>query len=225
MNDTFLVEHAVFRLLQKYLGDEPILYTKISMCLNNVMYQYLLGQSLELELSKNIDKFSMERFLAFQNTVVGEAFFSAYFEVPLWLAGNEDDGLVKEIKDICNDVGYIFTVTDDLMDSFGDTEQQGGTHDNDIKRGKITWLIVTAKELSSTEQWQRLKTSFGRDGKENVENVKRIYEDLGVPELCRKHLKVKQEDLMGKIRRIQERGEEIAKPLLAMALSYANLDE
>ncbi len=226
VNDTFLVEHTVFRILENYLGDdEPILYAKITRCLNNIMYQYLLGQSLEMELSKNIDLFSMERYLVFQKTVLGEAFFSAFFEIPLWLAGNSDAGLVKEIKDICDDVGYIFSVRDDLMDSFGDKKEHFGTHDNDIIRGKINWLVVTAKELASEDEWQRLKGNLGKDDKESVENVKRIYEDLGVPERCRKHLKEKQDNLMVKIRKIQERGEKISKPLMAMALAYTNLDE
>lgn len=82
-------------------------------------------------------------------------------------------------------MGFLFQMQDDFLDCFGDPTVIGkiGT---DIEDGKCCWPIVTALQICSPKEELILKQNYGIKSEEAVNQIKIIYNDLGLIEIYKK---------------------------------------
>jgi geranylgeranyl diphosphate synthase type II len=81
--------------------------------------------------------------------------------------------------------GIAFQLQDDLLDTFGTTEQIGKEVGNDIVRNKKTYLYLKALEIAKGIQRDELARWFvftPADPKEKVARVTQTMRELGIPE-------------------------------------------
>lgn len=86
------------------------------------------------------------------------------------------------------DLGLAFQITDDWLDTYGDTAVFGKAIGGDIVNNKKTWLMIKAQTKASDEELAALKVAMdlpvGSDEEKaaKVATVKALYEKSGVEE-------------------------------------------
>lgn len=177
INDSFLLESSIYRLLRKYFGSHAQ-YSQILDLFHEVTYQTEIGQLLDLTSADlDTDEFKLE--LHTKIVKYKTAFYSFYLPVALGmvLSGIQDPRLYSTAQDILVDIGVYFQVQDDFLDGFQDPEILGkkGT---DIEDRKCSWLVIQALQRCSPVQRAHLKDIYGK--KEHVDEVKGLYETLNL---------------------------------------------
>jgi farnesyl diphosphate synthase len=116
------------------------------------------------------------------------------FRLAMIMAGTyEKSDIYKQFERILLEMGQLFQIKDDFLDCFGDPKVTGkiGT---DIQERKCTWLLVESIRLMvSTDdkhQGQLLEEKYlaGKYDPSAVEEVKRMYEGLGMRKYYSEHV-------------------------------------
>ncbi|KAJ1664792.1 Farnesyl pyrophosphate synthetase [Coemansia sp. RSA 1813] len=184
INDSFILESCIYRLLKKYFRSEPY-YIDLIELLHETSYQTELGQMVDLltapENDINLDRFSIQKhgYIVEYKT----AYYSFYLPVAmaLLMTGTPADSPVfQTAKDILIPLGVYFQIQDDYLDCYGDPEFIGkiGT---DIEDNKCSWLVVQALDRVTPEQRQILNDNYGRKAPpEHALRVKELYKTLDI---------------------------------------------
>ncbi|XP_028326776.1 farnesyl pyrophosphate synthase isoform X1 [Gouania willdenowi] len=189
INDSFLLEGAIYRLLRRHCRDQPY-YVHLLELFNEVAFQTELGQALDLMTSPpgNIDlsRFTMERYKAIVKYKT--SFYSFYLPVAaaMYMAGISCEQEHSNAKHILFEMGEFFQIQDDYLDCYGDPAVTGkiGT---DIQDNKCSWLVVTAMGIMNAEQKAKLEEFYGRNDDASVEKVKELYQALQMPEVYQRY--------------------------------------
>uniref|UniRef100_A0A803XZ24 Farnesyl pyrophosphate synthase n=2 Tax=Meleagris gallopavo TaxID=9103 RepID=A0A803XZ24_MELGA len=182
INDAFLLESSVYRMLKKYCGQQPYYVHLLELFLQTA-YQTELGQMLDLitaPISKvDLSQFSEERYKAIVKYKT--AFYSFYLPVAaaMYMVGIDSKEEHENAKAILLEMGEYFQIQDDYLDCFGDPALTGkvGT---DIQDNKCSWLVVQCLQRVTPEQRQLLEENYGRKEPERVAKVKELYETVGM---------------------------------------------
>jgi geranylgeranyl diphosphate synthase type I len=105
-------------------------------------------------------------------------------EGPLHLGaiiGGAKDDTLKKISEYSIPVGIAFQIQDDILGIFGDEEKLGKKVGSDIKEGKITLLVVKAREKANERQKRLLNEVLGKKNLafEEVESFREIIRGTG----------------------------------------------
>uniref|UniRef100_A0A1A8GGS2 Farnesyl pyrophosphate synthase n=1 Tax=Nothobranchius korthausae TaxID=1143690 RepID=A0A1A8GGS2_9TELE len=189
INDSFLVEASIYRLLRRHCRDQPY-YVHLLELFNETTFQTELGQALDLMTAPpgqiDLNRFTMERY----KTIVKykTAFYSFYLPVAaaMYMAGVDSEEEHNNARHILLEMGEFFQIQDDYLDCFGDPAVTGkiGT---DIQDNKCSWLVVKALELLSPEQRSQLEACYGRSDESSVTKVKELYNTLQMPTLYQQY--------------------------------------
>ncbi|XP_062453907.1 farnesyl pyrophosphate synthase [Rhea pennata] len=182
VNDAFLLESSVYRLLKKYCRKRPYYLHLLELFLQTG-YQTELGQALDLITAPvsqvDLNSFSEQRYKAIVKYKT--AFYSFYLPVAaaMYMTGIDNEEEHANAKAILLEMGEFFQVQDDYLDCFGDPELTGkiGT---DIQDNKCSWLVVECLRRVTPEQRQILEENYGCKEPEKVAKVKELYETLGM---------------------------------------------
>ncbi|NXX80547.1 FPPS synthase, partial [Urocolius indicus] len=182
INDAFLLESSVYRLLKKYCGDQPYYLQLVELFLQTA-YQTELGQTLDLITAPvtqvDLSRFSEQRYKAIVKYKT--AFYSFYLPVAaaMYMAGIDSEEEHDHAKAILLEMGEFFQIQDDFLDCFGDPEVTGkvGT---DIQDNKCSWLVVECLRRVTPAQRQILEENYGCKEPEKVAKVKELYEAVGL---------------------------------------------
>ncbi|PIA18319.1 terpenoid synthase [Coemansia reversa NRRL 1564] len=208
INDSFILESCIYRLLKKYFRSEPY-YIGIVELFHETSYQTELGQMVDLltapENDINLDRFSIQKhgYIVEYKT----AYYSFYLPVALALlmTGTPVDSPVFQVaKDILIPLGKYFQVQDDYLDCFGEPEFIGkiGT---DIEDNKCSWLVVQALDRVTPEQRKILDENYGRKSPaEHALRVKQIYRDLDIEGVYKEYEDKTIAELQDKINKVDE---------------------
>ncbi|GAX20074.1 farnesyl diphosphate synthase [Fistulifera solaris] len=184
INDSFLLESAVFCILKRHFGNEPY-YTELLELLLQTTQQTELGQLLDLTSQPQGNEVDLNRFTMQRYKLIVKyktAFYSFYLPVALGmiLAGNTDEASYQAAKEILLNMGEYFQVQDDYLDCFGDPSVIGkvGT---DIQDNKCSWLVVQALERCNEEEKNVLRQNYGAWDDQKVETIKELYRTLDLP--------------------------------------------
>lgn len=185
INDSFLLEGSIYRLLRKHCRSQPY-YVHLLELFTEVSFQTELGQSLDLMTAPpgqiDLNRFTMERYKAIVKYKT--AFYSFYLPVAaaMYMAGIDSEEEHNNAKHILLEMGEFFQIQDDYLDCYGDPAVTGkiGT---DIQDNKCSWLVVTALEVMTPEQRAELEACYGRHNVASVEKVKALYNTLQMPTL------------------------------------------
>lgn len=189
INDSFLLEASIYRLLRRHCRDQPY-YIHLLELFNETSFQTELGQALDLMTAPpgqvDLNRFSMERYKAIVKYKT--AFYSFYLPVAaaMYMSGIDSEEEHANAKHILLEMGEFFQIQDDYLDCYGDPAVTGkiGT---DIQDNKCSWLVVTALEIMTPEQRAELEASYGRHDEASVRKVKGLYSSLQIPALYHKY--------------------------------------
>lgn len=183
INDSFILESFLFKILKKYFGKESYYLQLLDLFLE-VTRQTELGQLLDLTSQPlagpvDLNRFTLERYYLIVKYKT--AFYSFYLPVALGMivSGVKDRKLFDKAREILLIMGEYFQVQDDFLDCYGSPEVIGkiGT---DIQDNKCSWLIVQALNIATDDQRQILKDNYGQHDPEKVMKVKEVYNDLNI---------------------------------------------
>ncbi|KAM0728777.1 Farnesyl pyrophosphate synthase [Formica fusca] len=160
-------------------------YVDILETFHNMTQMTSSGQSLDL-LSTNfgkkpdLDLFTMDRYNSIVKFKCSYYTFVLPITVAMHFAGIKDLEMLRQTKTILFEMGHFFQVQDDYLGCYGKPEVIGKDN-TDIQEGKCTWLIVVALQRAIPEQRKILKECYGVSDLEKEQCVKRLYNDLGLP--------------------------------------------
>ncbi|KAG7335863.1 hypothetical protein KOW79_000556 [Hemibagrus wyckioides] len=183
INDAFLLEGSIYRLLRRHCRRQPY-YVHLLELFTETSFQTELGQALDLMTAPpnkiDLHRFTMDRYKAIVKYKT--AFYSFYLPVAaaMYMAGIDSEVEHNNAKHILLEMGEFFQIQDDYLDCYGDPAVTGkiGT---DIQDNKCSWLVVTALRVMTPEQRVELEACYGRSDAESVERVKALYDTLEMP--------------------------------------------
>ncbi|XP_033958331.1 farnesyl pyrophosphate synthase isoform X1 [Pseudochaenichthys georgianus] len=189
INDSFLLEATIYRLLRRHCREQPY-YVHLLELFTETSFQTELGQALDLMTAPpgqiNFSRFTMARYKAIVKYKT--AFYSFYLPVAasMYIAGIESEEEHNNAKHILLEMGEFFQIQDDYLDCYGDPAVTGkiGT---DIQDNKCSWLVVTALEIMTAEQRAELEACYAQHDDARVEQVKALYNTLQMPALYHKY--------------------------------------
>ena len=95
----------------------------------------------------------------------------------LVLAGRNTDDVLPEVEAYGLPAGLAFQLRDDWLGIFGDPAQSGKANTDDIREGKVTFLMKTAVEKASHEDKTYLLDSLG-NAQISDDDVRKVREIL-----------------------------------------------
>ena len=119
-------------------------------------------------------------------------------------------------------IGLAFQLQDDLLDVYGDEKVFGKAIGGDITVNKKTYLLINALNQATPEQHAELMRWMGAenfDRQEKIAAVTRIYNEIGVRELCEEKIRHHFEQGMALLERVSvtpERKEQLRRYTAAM---------
>ncbi|SMX86002.1 geranylgeranyl diphosphate synthase, type II [Brevibacterium linens] len=115
------------------------------------------GEQSDVWLSLHLDEADSEDVL----TMIGCKTASYSFEAPLAIAGvlaGSDASLVERLRAIGRRIGIVYQLRDDVLGVFGDEQQTGKSVLGDLREGKETLLVNTARAHPA---WSEVAHLFG----------------------------------------------------------------
>ncbi|KAI0665769.1 farnesyl-diphosphate synthase [Trametes maxima] len=185
VNDSFMLEGAIYFLLKKHFRTEPY-YVHLLELFHDTTFQTELGQLIDLitapEDHVDLSKFSLAKH---QKIVIYKtAYYSFYLPVALSMyvcgiphaAQNDPYALAQSIL---IPLGEYFQVQDDFLD-FAAPPEVLGKIGTDIIDNKCSWCVNTALALATPAQRAVLDANYGRKDAQAEARVKALYEELGI---------------------------------------------
>ncbi|KAK2581782.1 hypothetical protein KPH14_002260 [Odynerus spinipes] len=203
VNDALMIQNAMYHLLDTHFKEKDY-YVKLMDVFQEINRKETLGQCLDL-LSTNsgkkldLDLFTMDRYNAIVKYKTAYFMYILPFSLAMHLAGTRN--LEKYKEAILFDMGRLYQIQDDFLDSYGDLEARGKIS-NDIEEGKCTWLIVVALQRATAKQRQILEECYGSKDPEKVKLVKCLYDDIGLPNIYSTYEKETYNQLTTRIQQI-----------------------
>lgn len=187
INDAFLLEGLVYHILRSHCRDQTW-YLDIVELLHDVTLKTEIGQMLDLwvERERGQDTFPYQKYTKnmYDQIVVNKTAYYT-FALPVLIgmhvARAAKPEAVREVNEICRELGRYFQMQDDYLDCFGDVATLGKVG-SDIQEGKCSWLFVTALDKVGREDNDVLLACYGRDDPAQVEQVKDVYRRAGMKE-------------------------------------------
>lgn len=218
INDAFLLEACIYRLLKKFFSSEPY-YVALLDLFHDVTYQTELGQLLDLTTQPagtkvDISKFTLETYKRIVKYKT--AFYSFYLPVALamLMAGIVSEPAFETAKKILLPIGEYFQIQDDYLDCYGSPAVIGKVG-RDIEENKCSWLVVQALLHANPEQRALLEQHYGRDHPEHVAIVKKVYEDINIIKVFKDYEEESYKSLVKAIKGCIQLPQEVFLKLLA----------
>ncbi|CAE7564773.1 ERG20, partial [Symbiodinium pilosum] len=182
INDAFLLEMLVFRVLKRHFWTEPYYMDLVDLFMETT-FQTECGQLLDLQCKNlGLADFTYKRWELIVKYKT--AFYSFYLPVALAMlvTGVRDKKAFDTAREALLLMGIYFQAQDDYLDAFASPEELGkvGT---DIQDKKCSWLFAHAyHEQSTPEAKSFLDEHYGKCevGSEEEEKIKDIYRELGL---------------------------------------------
>ncbi|KAG9312593.1 farnesyl-diphosphate synthase [Chiua virens] len=236
INDSFMLEGAIYHLLRKYFRSEPY-YVHLLEQFHETTFQTEMGQLVDLitapEGSVDLNKFSLKKhaFIVQYKT----AYYSFYLSIALalrmccvpesYVVRGETVRPYDVALSILLPLGEYFQTQDDFLDYAG-TPEQIGKVGTDIVDNKCAWPINVALGVATAEQRAVLDANYGRKDWEKEKLVKKVYEAMGMRERYRVYEDGAKEKLDAMIAAVPEPAEgEVQGVVLRRKVFTAFLDK
>jgi geranylgeranyl diphosphate synthase, type II len=108
------------------------------------------------------------------------------------MIGGASDTAAQKLYDCGISLGIAFQLTDDLLDAYGDEATFGKMTGGDIVANKKTYLYIVALERAESNERLALLEFFAstnRNPEDKINEVKLIFNSLGVPEVTRQAIR------------------------------------
>ena len=201
INDSFILESCVFKLLKRYFGEETYYMQLVDIFLE-VTRQTEFGQLLDLTSqpqggSVDLDRFTLKRYCAIEKYKT--AFYSFYLPVAVGMivSGIEDRKLYDTAREILCTMGEYFQVQDDYLDCYG-TPEVIGKVGTDIQDNKCSWLVVQALQRVTPSERKILQENYGKHDEKCIQKIKKLYAKLNLTKIFEEY----EEESYQKIRKM-----------------------
>jgi len=218
INDAFLLEACIYRLLKKFFSSEPY-YVALLELFHEVTYQTELGQLLDLTTQPagtkvDISKFTLDTYKRIVKYKT--AFYSFYLPVALamMMGGIVSEPAFEAAKKILLPIGEYFQIQDDFLDCYGNPAVIGKVG-RDIEENKCGWLIVQALLHVTPKQRALLEEHYGRDHPEHVAVVKKVYEEINITKIFKDYEEESYRSLVKQIKMCIQLPQDVFLKLLA----------
>ncbi|KAF7274745.1 farnesyl pyrophosphate synthase isoform X2 [Rhynchophorus ferrugineus] len=184
LNDAIMIENAIYGLMKRHFRHHPAYLTMMELfhetALKTSYGQSLDTMCLDLNGKPKLDMFTMNRYTSIVKYKTAYYSFQMPVALGMYLANMFDEEQHRQAKTILLEMGQFFQIQDDFLDCFGDPSTTGkiGT---DIQEGKCTWLAVVALQRATPEQRKIMEEHYGRSEPVSVQTIRRLYEDLSLP--------------------------------------------
>lgn len=181
--DGLLLYHGGFKLFKNKFGHKKN-FVKMMSVFNRDYFDTVIGQLIDCEVVP-MDQFTMERYelLNTYKCIIYSALLPWYSA--LNVAEIDDPKLEETGREILFIIGYANQALDDVLDVYNADASDLCT---DILYGKASWIISRALTVANEEQKKMLMMNYGRNDRKCVENVRKIFDELGMKELFFKDL-------------------------------------
>lgn len=222
INDSFILESCVYKILKRYFGTETY-YPQLVDLFLEVTRQTEFGQLLDLTSQPqtaadgsvviDLDRFTLSRYSSIVRYKT--AFYSFYLPVALGMiiSGVKDKKLFDTAREILLIMGEYFQVQDDYLDCYG-TPEIIGKVGTDIQDNKCSWLVVQALLIVNKSQRNVLVENYGRHGDSNVRKVKDLYNQLGMEDIFKRYEEKSYKDIRKLLDEVKELPTEVFEFLL-----------
>ncbi|XP_013137568.1 PREDICTED: farnesyl pyrophosphate synthase 2-like [Papilio polytes] len=186
LNDTSMMRSFIYELLRQNLSDE--MYIKMCKLFNEAHLRSEYGQYLDSITSKsrNFSKYDLQLYTKISDSKF--TFYSIKFPllVALTMANKLNKTSIQNVDSAMKHIGCWVQMHNDILDWCD--ELSTGKTNIDIKKGKCSWLAVTALERCNAEQRDMFLTRYGSDKIQDVEQILQLYETLGLRDVfCQDH--------------------------------------
>merc|ERR1719431_1132010 len=214
-----MINHSVFILLQQYLHH----HESYIHCLQEIV-EAMSHQTRRfcLDLSFNPEQqlpllraYDIARYKAIVYSTRTFPTLVLPISLALHLAGLHQHTLHQQARRILTDIGFSCQVQQDYDNCFKDPKE------GDIAKGRVTWLIVLARQRASQSQLQELVNCYGRQEEECVQRVKQIYYELKI----NKNVPMYIEEKIGDIERAIQQMAKVDRQGLSQTLFFKILGE
>lgn len=150
---------------------------------NNMAIKVYEGQALDMAF-ETADTVSLADYITMIECKTGALLGAAAYIGAIIGGASEKDA--SRLYEFGMNVGIAFQIQDDWLDTFGDPATFGKPIGGDINNSKKTYLYLSALE-SSPAMAEALRSAMKMaPGDSKVKTVTRLYEKIGVKELCSK---------------------------------------
>ncbi|PKR81856.1 isoprenyl synthetase [Brumimicrobium salinarum] len=133
------------------------------------------------------------------------------------VAQEDNENNIQNIYDFGVNIGLAFQLHDDILDVYADPSKFGKQVGGDILSNKKTFLLLKAFELADTATANQLSNLLKNgSGKQKVENVTAIYNQIGVKEAAEQQKQTFYRKALANMAAI-DISDEHKKPLLSLA--------
>jgi len=162
--------------LRKYFDHTPQFSSFLECFVTSLRHQ-ALSYSLDLKLNNKNTKpkladYDMSRFKSLVYSTKTYPILVLPVSLALYLADLNKVSIHEQTKQILTEIGLLHQVRQDFENCFKHAEE------GDIARGRVTWLIVLARQRASRIQLNELEAIYGDAEPEHIARVKEIYYDL-----------------------------------------------
>ncbi|KAM3963213.1 LOW QUALITY PROTEIN: uncharacterized protein ACR2FA_002574 [Aphomia sociella] len=189
INDSILIYTSIHQTLKKHFHDNRH-YSEILDLFNEALMNTSIGQHLDYAMAHryktDYSLFTIEQYHAIVKFKTAYYTFTLPCCLGLILANKTDKETHATAESILLEIGKYFQIQDDYIDCFGD-ESVTGKAGTDIQEGKCTWLAVMALQRCNAEQRAIFEQYYGSKQPEDVQRIKRLYEQLQLPQLYREY--------------------------------------
>ncbi|KRZ42896.1 Farnesyl pyrophosphate synthase 1, mitochondrial [Trichinella pseudospiralis] len=177
INDGVLLQSAASWLPSVVLDDHPQKNAIVSSFVEATMITSL-GQKLDMEKARP-ETCSWDRYRELVTNKTAHYSFWFPMKVGLLLADVQLEEVEIELKNICYEFGFYFQAKDDYLNCFGD-ESVTKKHSSDIACGKLTWLLLTAVDMSKSDddQLKIIWQNYAQFEQRMTKEVRSLYEQL-----------------------------------------------
>ncbi len=217
INDSFILESCVYKILKRYFGQESY-YPQLLDLFIEVTRQTEFGQLLDLTSQPlggviDLNRFTIQRYTSIVKYKT--AFYSFYLPVALGMivSGVKDRKQYDTAREILVIMGEYFQIQDDYLDCYGEPELIGkiGT---DIQDNKCSWLVVQALDRVNAQQRKVLQDNYGNHDMKKVDKVKELYKELGMHDIFAKYEETSHSQIKALMNEVTDMPKEVFEFLL-----------
>ncbi|XP_047031313.1 farnesyl pyrophosphate synthase 1-like [Helicoverpa zea] len=209
IKDFVLIQQCMMEMLDTVFGNTPI-YLDLLRYFNESMYRTALGEHLDCSTAyskekNNIDMLHMDHVNAIAINKLAYYSFKLPIFVALLLVRNGKEKASQELINICMNLAGLVQYQDDYMDAYGNEIVTGKTG-RDIQEGKCSWVAVTALQHCNDAQRSIFKQYYGSNDPEHVKRIKRLYDEVHLPQLYEACERTSHDDIVRQIQAIEHEG-------------------
>ena len=199
-NEALVLDAGVFILLKHHFhASDPTKYANFVEAILEAQKLGVMGRSIHMNMSSGSGKLAGLDMPTYKN-LIRTSIAQTNFRLPISLALHHakiTDPRVHEIAlSILSEITYFLQVTRDFVNCFVDP------FGSDIKDGRITWLIILAKQRANSAQLATLEQCYGKSEPECVEEVKRVYNAMNLRKNATAHMNETRDDIHKQIQQI-----------------------